>query len=212
MLHHDLHAEEGDVPAGVEDDVVEQPVQARHDLVRDAELLGEVAVVDLDVARLVGHLVGGVELRLGPRDALHDLRRGQERALLAVEELREHEGVQVELHPDDLVVAEVDGRAQHRVDHRRETVGDALPHESLDVDVGGPVEVVGVPGERLPFLVQVEQIPLAERVLPVEDAVDRRRDLLVRAAGRHRERIPLGVLHRYLLPLGALRLLRAMPT
>ena len=67
------------------------------DLVGEAELLGQVAVVDLDVARLVGDLVGGVELRLLPRHALHDLRGRQQRALLAVQELRQHEGVHVEL-------------------------------------------------------------------------------------------------------------------
>ena len=60
-------------------------------LVGEAELLGEVAVVDLDVARLVGDLVGGVELGLLPGHALHDLGRREQRALLAVQELREHE-------------------------------------------------------------------------------------------------------------------------
>ena len=96
-LDQDLHAEEGEVPARVAQDVVEQRLEARVHAVREAELLGQVAVVDLDVARLVEHLARGVELGLGPRHRLDDLRRREQRALLAVQELREHEAVHVDL-------------------------------------------------------------------------------------------------------------------
>ena len=58
------------------------------------ELLVEVAGVDLDVAGLVHHLRGAVVLGLDPRHLLHELGGGEQRALLAVEELRGHPRVE----------------------------------------------------------------------------------------------------------------------
>ena len=54
-----------------------------------ADLLVQVAAVDLDVARLVHHLGGAVELGLDPRHRVDDLRGREQRALLAVQELRQ---------------------------------------------------------------------------------------------------------------------------
>ena len=88
-LDHHLHAEVGHVPAAVVDDVVEQHPQVGVDLVAAAELLVEVAGEDLDVAGLVDDLRGGVELGVVPRHGLDDLGRAQQRALLAVQELRQ---------------------------------------------------------------------------------------------------------------------------
>ncbi len=91
----DLHPEQGEVPAGVDDDVVEQGLQAGVDRVDEVELLVEVPAVDLDVTGLVDHLRGGVELRVDVRHGLHDLGRAHERTLLAVHELAEAPGLQV---------------------------------------------------------------------------------------------------------------------
>ena len=77
---------------------VEQRVQVRVHRVGVRQLLGEVAAVDLDVARLVGDLAGGVELGLGPRHRVDDLRRREQRALLAVQELRQHPAELVDAH------------------------------------------------------------------------------------------------------------------
>ena len=63
------------------------------------ELLLHEAPVDLDVARLVHHLGGAVhELGLEPRHAVDDLRGGQQRALLTVEELAELPRVHMVVH------------------------------------------------------------------------------------------------------------------
>ena len=86
-LDDDLHAEVGDVPPRVGDDQLEQPLQVGVRRVRQLELLVEVAGVDLDVAGLVDHLRGAVELGLEQRHLLHELGRRQQRTLLAVEEL-----------------------------------------------------------------------------------------------------------------------------
>jgi hypothetical protein len=47
-------------------------------------------VEGLDVAALVDHLGAAVELGVEPRHRLGDLRGGEERPLLAVEELAQH--------------------------------------------------------------------------------------------------------------------------
>ena len=53
------------------------------------DLLVEVAVVDLDVARLVEHLRRRVVLRVHVGHGVDELRGREQRALLAVQELRE---------------------------------------------------------------------------------------------------------------------------
>ena len=58
------------------------------DLVELVQLRVEVAVEDLDVAALVHHLRRAVELAVEELHGLGDLRGGEERALLAVQELR----------------------------------------------------------------------------------------------------------------------------
>ena len=76
-LHHDLHAEIDHVPARVADDLIEERVQVAVHGIAHAELLGEIAAIYLDVARLVRDLVRGVELALGPRHGVDDLCRGE---------------------------------------------------------------------------------------------------------------------------------------
>ena len=86
-LDENLHPEVGHVPAAVGDDVVEQRLEVWVDRVGELQLLLQVARVRLDVARLVHHLGGGVELAVDVGNRLHDLRGADQRALLAVEEL-----------------------------------------------------------------------------------------------------------------------------
>ena len=88
-LDHDLHAEVGHVPAAVGDDVVEQQSEVGVDRVVPRQLVVEVLGEHLDVAGLVHHLGRGVVLGVDPRHGLDDLGRAQQRALLAVHELRQ---------------------------------------------------------------------------------------------------------------------------
>src|SRR5206468_1709490 len=73
-------------------DRVEERHEVRRRGERLAELLPDVALVGLDVARLVLDLRRGVELLVGARSAAHDLRGREERSPLAVEELAQDPG------------------------------------------------------------------------------------------------------------------------
>ncbi len=68
------------------------------------ELLVEVLGEDLDVARLVHHLRGGVVLGVDPRHRLDDLGRAEQRPLLAVHELREQPVLVLDAELDELLV------------------------------------------------------------------------------------------------------------
>ena len=94
-LDEDLHAEIRHVPPAVGDDVVEQRLEIRVERVDQLHLLVQVAAVHLDVARLVDHLGGGVELGVDVGHGLHDLGRADQRSLLAVHELAEAPGLDV---------------------------------------------------------------------------------------------------------------------
>jgi hypothetical protein len=72
---HDLHAQVGDVPAGVRDYVVEQHPQMGVDRILARHLLVQVPAKHLDVAGLVHHLGGGVVLGVDPRNGLDDAGR-----------------------------------------------------------------------------------------------------------------------------------------
>src|SRR5690606_26990478 len=85
-LHHDLHAEELHVPAAVLHESVDDDEEIVVDLVEALELRIEVAVENLHVPSLVDDLRRAVELSVEELHRLGDLRRGEERALLAVEE------------------------------------------------------------------------------------------------------------------------------
>jgi hypothetical protein len=177
------------------DDVVEQALEVVVDLVGTAELLGEVAVVDLDVARFVCDLVGRIPLGFFIRRRHHDLGGREQRALLAVEKLRDHPGVDLELHAHALVGAQGLGRIQQRVHHLVRAHGDAIAGHALDVDVDRPVELGGVPGARLPLLVQREQRFAFEPVFPVEGGLEGGGDVLERPGGGQRNRVLLVVFH-----------------
>ena len=63
--------------------------EVRVERIAEAELRVDVAVVDLDVARLVDHLRRRVELAVESRHRVDQLRGREQRALLAVQELRQ---------------------------------------------------------------------------------------------------------------------------
>ena len=163
--------------------------------VGDAQLLGQVAVVDLDVAGLVGHLVRGVPLGLLGGGRLHDLGGGDQRPLLAVQELGEHPRVHVDVELDLLRGLELARGLQHLGEELRRLGRGADGHHLLEVDGGRPVEIRRVPGERLPLLVEREQVLLLERVAPVENRIQRRAHRLGGARGGEGERVVLPVVH-----------------
>ena len=68
--------------------LIEQRLKRRRDRIDDVEFFVQQALVDLDVARLIHHLGGGVELRLDIGHLLDDFRGADQRALLAVQKLR----------------------------------------------------------------------------------------------------------------------------
>ena len=129
------------------------------DLVLARQLLVEVLREDLDVAGLVHHLRRRVVLGVDPRHGLDDARGAQQRALLAVEELREQRVLHLDADLAPLLLAEVLDRRVldllQRAEPHRRAAGE-LGRDLLRVDVGRPVEVGGdVPLRRLRLLVQL---------------------------------------------------------
>src|SRR5207245_6650947 len=140
----------------------------------------ELAAVYVDVVLLVRDLVRGVELALRPRHGV-DARRGREqRALLAVEELREQPAVEV-------VVERAPPREVEALRQAENHVGDIqlLLREALRIDVDRPIDVGRrVPLQRLPLFIEAEQLLVADVVVPREDRRERARDALLGAARR----------------------------
>lgn len=88
-LDDQLHADELQVPARIGEDLVEQALQRRIHRVHITCLGLQVLVEDLDVAGLVEGLRSRVELGVQRRRAARELRGHQQRALFAVQELRQ---------------------------------------------------------------------------------------------------------------------------
>src|SRR5215472_10205137 len=164
-LDEDLHAEVGHVPSAVADGLLEESAQAGRDRVGDLELLVEQAGVGLDMARLVHHLGRRVELGVGIGHGLHDLGGGDERALLAVHELRERLRLQMMPHPRALLVGEplpdrgapdLHGTVVHH-------------HRVLGIEILRPVDAgVRVPLLLLALVVQIQELLAAVLVFPGE--------------------------------------------
>ena len=95
-LDDHLHAEEFQLPEVRREDLVEDGLQQRVHRVDLVEPL-DVALEDLHVPALVHDLRGGVELGVELGDAVDELAADDERALLAVEELREAPGGDADL-------------------------------------------------------------------------------------------------------------------
>ena len=181
-LDHDLHAEVGHVPPRVLDDVVEQQPQVGVDRVVARQLLVEVPGEHLDVAGLVHHLRRRVVLGVDPRHRLDDLRGADERALLAVEELRQRPVLRLDAearatpsspHFSNGVPFSVELAAERHVVGQRWF----CEHDLLLVDVGVPGEVgLCVPLRRLRLLVELAQRGTTPLVVPREDGVPVRLD------------------------------------
>ena len=143
-------------------------------LVAAAELLVEVAGEHLHVAGLVDDLGAGVQLGVVPRHGLGDLGGADERALLAVEELRQRPLAVLDAELEPLLVAPL-------LEHGAVVVvgveacgdGNLVGRDHLlDVDLGVPWEVGGgVPLAGLGLLVQLAQRRPGEGVVPREDRV-----------------------------------------
>ena len=137
-LDHDLHAEVGHVPAAVGEDVVEQQLEVRVDRVVTRELLVEVLGEHLDVAGLVHHLRRGVVLGVDPRHGLDDAGGAEQRALLAVHELRERPVLPLDRELDPLLLGPLRERRAREVDAVGEEAarprGSSLERERLLVD------------------------------------------------------------------------------
>jgi hypothetical protein len=119
-------------------------------LVLVAELLLDETPVHLHVPRLVHHLGRSVLLRLVPGHGVDDLRGGEQRTLLAVEELAELPGDGLVPHALDL--ARVEAVPHRRAEDSDRRVGDETP---LGIDVDRPVEPLGgVPLVALGVLVE----------------------------------------------------------
>ena len=146
--------------------------EVRVDRVVPRQLRVEVAGEHLDVAGLVHHLRGGVVLGVDPRHRLHDLRGADERALLAVHELRERPVLRLDAEAGATPCRPTFERRAREV----HLLADAvlvlvLLRDLLLVDVGVPREVVGVPLRRLRLLVELDQRGAAALVVPGEDGV-----------------------------------------
>jgi hypothetical protein len=161
-LHQDLHPEILEVPAALQEDHVEQPLQVGIDGPHPLELVAQVAREDLHVPRLVHGLGRGVVLGLHPRHGAHQLGGGEERSLLAVHELGELQR--------DLGVAEA--RLLLRIEALvgsvvLEGIDDRRDDLALGIDVGVPAKRHGpVPLLALRLLVEVPQPLLHAAVVP----------------------------------------------
>ena len=160
-----LHAEIGHVPAAVGQRLLEQRLQRLVDRIGELELLVQQALVGLDVARLVHHLGGGVELGVHVGHGGDDLGGGDQGALLAMHELRDRVGLQVAAQPRPLLLG-------HPAPIVRVVDRDRLVlelHRIVRVELERPVEPrAGIPLLLLALFVEVEQVGRAVVVFPVE--------------------------------------------
>ena len=172
-LDHDLHAEELHVPARVLEHHVEERAQVRVARVREADLLVQVAVVDVDVARLVDDLGRAVELGVEVVHRIDELRGREQRALLAVEELRQRPRRRLDVELPLLALRHP--RVDVGAEERQEVLG---AHRLLEVRLAMPrQDVLGDPLSALRLLVEVAQLlarlGVAPRVRHVEDGLER---------------------------------------
>ena len=155
-LRHDLHAHRLELPVGRGDDGVEQLLQARRDREDLAEAL-DVGGKHLDVSGLVDRLGRGIQLAVHVRHGVHELAGDHQRALLAVQEVREHEGGRGARD----VPARLEGETlpELRLRHR-ETAHAEGARERLAVDPGLPVELA----QRDPLALERVRVERAELV------------------------------------------------
>ena len=154
---------------------VKQSLQLRIDRVTDTDLV-EHRGEGLDVPRLVQRLRGGVELGVEIGDGLHDSSRGDQGALLAVQELAELPAGDVLAGPAQLLSVPADP-----LPGTRPVEGQHLVREAewvTRVESLRPVDAFGrVPLLVLALLVQGEQPGPAGVVIPAESGRVLCRDL-----------------------------------
>ena len=193
-LDHDLHADELLHPVAGLERRVEDALQRRGDGMDVVELL-DVAREHLDVSRLVHRLRRRIELGIGVRHRVHELRRDHERPLLAVQKLREPERrrplrqLRRRLHGQRPPVRGLLDRHAGAERRRRE----------LDeVDRAAPVEVaLGDPLRLGRLHVEPAQLVDLGIVVPLVDDLHRARE-----AGLLGGRGQLEVVHRRVPPWG----------
>ncbi len=179
-LDQDLHAQVGHVPARVAQDLVEERAQRRIDRIGQLELLVEQAGVGLDVPRLVHDLGRRVVLGVHLGHLLHDLGGADQRALLAVQELRELPRLVVAAHLRFLLLRQL--REAVPAEDRNRLIGEAFG--ILGVEILGPVDsLLRVPLQLLALAVESEQVGAAVVVLPAESRLELRGHLPARIGG-----------------------------
>ena len=196
-LKDDLHADELQVPAFVGEDLVQQVLEAAGDRIGEARLRAHVAVEDLDVARFVEGLRRRVQLGVEARRAGRQLRRHQQGALLAVQELRQrprhfvpHE-LQLAHRGHGFVgrIALPGTHLKQLLDARRRRLRPFVPVRSLlPVDVRG-----AVPVQLLAQLVEPPDAVVRHPVVPVVGAGERRAEELRHMRGIRLRHVELRV-------------------
>ena len=146
-----------------------------------AELLVEVAGEHLDVAGFVHHLRRRVVLGVDPRHGLDDARGAEQRALLAVHELRQQRVLELDADLAPLLLAEVLDRRVFGVLQRLEARAVPPPPSSRPIFSGSTSidqsrSVGRVPLRRLRLLVELPERRAAALVVPREDGVEVRVD------------------------------------
>ena len=183
----------------------------RVERVDQLHLLVQVAAVDLDVARLVDDLGGGVELRVDVGHRLHDLGRADQRALLAVHELAEAPGLGVAAQLALALVGH--GRPTTRC-RRSGMISSGMPTGLVEVDLLAPVEPVAAdPLAPRALVVEAQQLVPPTRVVEVEHGGRRGLDAPLRVEGEVRvgdgraggHEAPLGHFQRQLSASSATR-------
>ena len=177
------------------DDVVEQHLEVGVDRVVPRQLRVEVPGEDLDVAGLVHHLGRGVVLGVDPRHGLDDLRGADQRALLAVHELRQRPVLRLDPELDPLLVAPLLERRAGEVVHcgrSRSGSGCSAATFSWSTSMSHG-RSLRVPLRRLRLLVELAERGPAALVVPREDrvgvGVHRVRDLVDVAVGDREDRL-----------------------
>ena len=134
-------------------------LSAGRDGIGELELLVQQARIGLDMPRLVHHLGRGVELAVEIGHGLHDLGGGDQRALLAMHELRDRRGLLVVADLDLLLVGQP--VPDIGAEDRDGTVVEL--HRVLGIEILRPVDAQ----RRVPLLLLALVVELQQRLAPV---------------------------------------------
>ncbi len=197
-LDKHLHAEVRHVPSRVAQDLIEQHLERRRDRINDIELFVQQALVDLDMARLIHHLGGGIELRLDIGDLLDDLRGANQRALLAMEELRKIVGLR--MTPQVGLFLFGQALPDRRAEDGKILVGQFLGIFRIQIE--RPIDAVArVPLLLFALLIEAMQGRAAVFIFPFEAALEILGHFPFEVI--ERKRVAIGSAHRFLLGRGS---------